>query len=309
MLVFLLLVPALTSAGQTFSRIVAFGASLSDSGNDFAMRHVASVPPYERLDPLMIPDDPYAKGGHRFSNGVTWVEYLGRSLGLAGSVLPAFQSSSFKPSDYAVKGARAYADGINFNLAEQVNAFMNDFGGAAPSDALYVIEIGGNDIRDSLTAFASGGDGSAILTEALTGVAGNIQRLYAAGARTFLVWRMPNIGLTPALRILDKITPGASALAGVLTQSYNAGLDSVLATLGALPGIEFKRLDAYQILGNITSDPATYGLTVVDTTCVTPNVAPYECRNPDEFVFWDGIHPTTAVHAIIAQEAQCALNQ
>jgi phospholipase/lecithinase/hemolysin len=308
-LVFLLLVPALTSAEPAFSRIVAFGTSLSDSGNDFAMRGVANVPPYDRLDPLLIPDDPYAKGGHHFSNGATWVEYLGRSIGLAGSVLPAFQSSSSKPSDYAVKGARAHPDGINFNLSAQVNAFLNDFGGAAPSDALYVIEIGANDIRDSLAVFASGGDGSAILTEALTTVAANIQTLYAAGARKFLVWRMPNIGLTPALRILDGLSPGASLAAGHLTQSYNAGLDSVLAILGALPGIQFKRLDAYQILGNITADPAAYGLAVVDTACVTPNVAPYACQNPDEYAFWDGIHPTTAVHAILAREARVALGQ
>ena len=36
---------------------------------------------------------------------------------------------------------------------------------------------------------------------------------------------------------------------------------------------------------------------------MTPGIAPFTCQRPDEFLFWDGIHPTKAVHAIIANEA------
>jgi outer membrane lipase/esterase len=60
--------------------VVTFGASLSDTGNAFdglpepANRHCGvakNVPPYDALDDLLIPDGPYAKGGHHFSNGAT----------------------------------------------------------------------------------------------------------------------------------------------------------------------------------------------------------------------------------------------
>ena len=36
------------------------------------------------------------------------------------------------------------------NLSDQVQAFLGDYGGDAPSDGLYVMEVGGNDIRDAI---------------------------------------------------------------------------------------------------------------------------------------------------------------
>jgi phospholipase/lecithinase/hemolysin len=47
----------------------------------------------------------------------------------------------------------------------------------------------------------------------------------------------------------------------------------------------------------------------VTTACVTPYVPPFTCESPDEYLFWDGIHPTKAVHAIIAAEAGSVLAQ
>ena len=38
------------------------------------------------------------------------------------------------------------------------------------------------------------------------------------------------------------------------------------------------------------------------SACVTPSVAPFNCSSADEFLFWDGIHPTKAGHAILARE-------
>ena len=73
-----------------YSAIVVFGTSLSDSGNAFALRGGTNTPPDYILDPLLVPAAPYARGGHHFSNGATWVEQFARSLRLAGSVRPAF---------------------------------------------------------------------------------------------------------------------------------------------------------------------------------------------------------------------------
>ncbi len=296
------------AAQAAYGRIVVFGTSLSDSGNAFALWGANNTPPDYLLDPLLVPSAPYARGGHHFSNGATWVEQFARSIGLAGSVRPAFASANPKATNYAVGAARARDDGINVNLPAQVDAFLQQYGGVAPSDGLYVIEMGSNDVRDAFVAFASGGDGAAILQAANVSIATGIQTLYAAGARRFLVWRTPNIGVTPALRTLDQMNPGAAQLATLLTQGFNLGLDGVVAQLRALPGIDIARLDAYALVNDLVARPGAFGLTNVTQACVTPTIAPYTCDRPDEFLFWDGIHPTTAVHAITAQEAALAFH-
>jgi len=299
--VLLLALPGWAAAQTTFSRIVVFGTSLSDPGNVFALTGMQSTPPYGTLDPLLIPGAPYAKGGHHFSNGATWIEQFARPLGLAADVLPVFRGGNAKAANYAVGGARARNTAVNADLSAEVNAFLLDFGNVAPSDALYVIEFGGNDIRDALV-----NNDPTIINSALTAIGSNIQVLYAAGARKFLVWNAPNLKLTPAVQMLG---PVIGTYAEMLSQAFNTGLITVLNGLAPLPGIKIVQFDAYRILNDIVSDPQAFGLSEVNAACVTPNDPPFECKVPDDFLFWDGIHPTKVVHAILAQDAALALAQ
>jgi phospholipase/lecithinase/hemolysin len=295
------LTPSLALAQSGFTGIVVFGTSLSDSGNAFTLHGAQSAPPDFMLNPLLIPSAPYANGGHHFSNGPTWIEQYARSIGLGDSVQAALATTDAAVTNYAAGAARAYDDGNNFNLTRQVDTFLQRTGGVASSHALYVIEMGSNDIRDAFALYATGSNGGPILSMALGSIAGNIQKLYVAGAREFLVWTPPNVALTPAVRSLGS---AAGGLATQLTYAFNAGLGQVIAqlTLG-LPGSSFTRLDAFQLLNTIVSTPVTFELTNVTTACVTPNVAPFDCSDPGEFLFWDGIHPTRAGHAILAAYA------
>lgn len=305
MLVLASAVPNVAAAAQTvFGRIVVFGTSLSDPGNYYVLKGGVNTPPYDdpaKMDAFLIPDAPYACGGHHFSNGATWVEQFARPLGFAGATRPAFAGSSTAATNYAVGGARAHEDGTHFNLSDQVSRFLTA-SGSAPSDALYVIEFGGNDIRDAL---ATGN--TSLLGDALTAIGNNMALLYANGARKFLVWNAPNVGLTPAIRGLDRVCPGVAYYAGLLADAFNSNLGLLLNSLAAMPGIEIKQLDAHKALKDLIESPAAFGLTVVDAACITPGVPPYECQTPDEYLFWDGIHPTNAVHGIFAQEAAKAL--
>jgi len=298
--------PAGALGGTTFSSIVVFGDSLSDSGNDFALSNAQNTPPYDGLDPLTnIPHMPYAKGGHHYSNGSTWVEQFARQRGLAAYVAPAWQSAGAKAANYATGGGRAHNEAGYTNLPQQVSQYLNDAGGEASADVLYVIEFGANDIRDILV----GGDPAVIIPLAINSMKENILYLYGAGARNFLVWNVPDMSLTPAIITMDSMMPGTQAAVLQLVNAYNGGLTALLAGLSVLPGIEIKPFDAAATVRALVANPEAYGLEVVNASCVKPNVPPFECQEPDEYLFWDGIHPTKATHAVIAQDIAGLLSQ
>jgi outer membrane lipase/esterase len=299
------LVPAWAAADglqRPFDRIVVFGDSLSDPGNAFALTGQHLTPPtYGMTTPeellTLIPDAPYARGGNHFSNGPTWIEDLARPIGLAASVGPAFAAGHRNASNYAVGGARARPVG-DFHLAVQVNEFLGDVRGHAPGDALYVIALGGNDVRDALQLADP-----TVIAAAIGSIAQHIQLLYGGGAREFLVWNSPNIAVTPAVRAVAAVTPGVDVLgaATALSFGFKQGLDATLAQLrAALPGIDIVRFDAFNEINNIVANPARFGLNDVTTACIKPNVPPFQCQQPDRHLFWDGIHPTRAGHAITA---------
>ena len=104
-------------------------------------------------------------------------------------------------SNYAFSGARAQDTASPYDLPEQVAAFLSDFSGSAPASALYAVEMGGNDLRDALVAGLSGGApaAQAVVQAALEAVSDNLVQLYVAGARDFLIWSAPDIGLAPAI--------------------------------------------------------------------------------------------------------------
>ena len=291
-------------------RVVVFGSSLSDSGNTFvwlsepanqACGTRLNVPPYDALDDDLTPDGPYAKGGHHVTNGATWVEDLARHLALAGNTRPALRHGGGKASNYALFGARTLAYNCRFNLPDQVEAYRADFPQTS-AQTLVAIEIGSNDVRDALVVAARGENPTPLLQQALGSLAYQVGLLQAHGARKFLFVNVPDVGKTPAVRALDVRFPGFAGLATGLSQAYNQGLDGVVQSVNG-GGAQARLLDVFTLVNQVIADSAAYGMTNTTSACVTPNVPPYKCRKPDGYVFWDGIHPTQAMHAIVAQQA------
>ena len=293
---------------RAIDRVVVFGTSLSDPGNAFALSGQHLEPPYSTLNPLtLIPESetPYKVGGNHFSNGLTWVEQLALPLGLWTSVRPAYVESSKGSSNYAVGGTRA-RNGVAGEvwLSQQVTRFLTDVGPRAPSDALYVIEAGGNDVSDALLA-----GNPALISEALFWVDNAIRRLHGAGARKFLIWNVPNLARTPAIQALNALPPfaGIAGFALQLTEGYNDGLGGVLGRIMngpdpyRLQDIEIIQFNAFAKLEHVANNPARYGLQNVADACIRPGTPPpSRCPNQDRYLFWDGTHPTRAGHAIIA---------
>ena len=228
-----LAIPTLSASPRApYSAIVVFGTSLSDSGNAFALAGGTSTPPDYGLQ--CVPDSWGALRARRppfRATGQHGSSSLPRSIGLAGSVQPAYRSESARATNYAVGTARACdgANDQNVNLADQVSAYLNDVGGVAPADALYVIEME-QTICAMLSPLRWPSSSKAglrsrrcrpwppILLCAQQAIQAQITALYIAGARNFLVWTVPDPGLTPAIRSLG---PVAMQAASFLTSTFN----------------------------------------------------------------------------------------
>jgi phospholipase/lecithinase/hemolysin len=308
------LLPGLVSAAQPANAIVVFGDSLSDTGNKYFITGVANTPPYsELLDFFLVADGPYTRGGLHHSNGATWIEQYARPQGQAGYVRPALRSQG-KASNYAYGGARARPDlpvipNANQHLPTQVDNFLADVNYSAPADALYVIFIGGNDIFDAVYALSidpSGATSTEVITRAVTSVVTEVMRLAAAGAQHIVILNAPDLGATPAVKLADaqfSPIPGFLITAATnLSLAFNGGL---MANLGAVPGVEI--IDIFTAFNELVDNPEDFGLSNSTDVCVMPENAPYACKQPDDYVFWDGVHPTTAAHRVLADVVSEAL--
>jgi phospholipase/lecithinase/hemolysin len=195
------------------------------------------------------------------------------------------------------------------DLSFEVGQFLSDFGGGAPPEYLYVMWIGANDLNDALNALAI--DPTLATSQAIIGAAvaaeiGNIQVLYSAGARTFLIPTAPNFALSPLVRPLNQPVP---YLATLFAAGYDAALGQALDQMEAsLPGIDFIRFNANAVFEQIQSDPDHFGIGDALNSCLTFGVTGNAiCSTPNKYLFWDGIHPTTAGHSLVAAAALDAL--
>lgn len=292
----LLSVHASVFAQQSYSKLVVFGDSLSDPGNAFALTGQFSMRPFS-----LIPDAPYARGGMHFSNGKTWAELLAKDLHLPSG--PAFRNPLLF-TNYAIGGARARSSGSGADLGDQISLYLGQHNLAADPDALYVVLIGGNDIRDAIVAYQtdpSGATSGDIMQAAILSLTDNLQTLIAAGAHNFLIGNAPNLALVPA--VLQQ-GPEAQMLAGGLSISYDSAVDGIIYNLSTIPDLNVAKLDLFNLLQSLVINPQQLSLKDVTDTCITPDVIAHAvCKQPDDYLFWDGIHPTHTVHEFIANQA------
>ena len=116
--------------------------------------------------------------------------------------------------------------------------------------------------------------------------------------------------MTPAFRG----TANQASVSG-LVFVYNDQLNTRLATLadGIIP------INAYQLIGEVIADPASYGFTnVTGTACniaVLPNNSSLFCSPAtyvtpganETYLFADGVHPSGAAHRMLARVVQATI--
>lgn len=292
--------PASGYAQNAFNDIYVLGDSMSDAGNVYLATGETSSAPY-----ALVPSRPYKVGGHHFTNGQTWAERLAQNL-QDNSGGNASLKNPGKNGNYAFGGARARSGSGNPSPDAVIQAFLylGDFGSAS-AEALYVLQFGGNDIRDALVALQLGQNPFVILDDAAQSVAAAVQTLYASGARNFLVANSPNLAHAPAI-----VFSGASGVAGFLTGYFNGVLEGELQSLeGAIGDVKIMRLDLGGFTDTVVANPADFGLTEVNVPClIFMSEDEAKCEDPENHLFWDGIHPTAAGHNAIAEFATAAVN-
>lgn len=159
----------------------------------------------------------------------------------------------------------------------------------ATAGGLFVVWGGPNDLL--APSPLDGGDPAAIIARAVANEVAIITGLKAQGADTILVPGMADLGQTPAFLAQGSV---AAAQASAFTDGFNAAL---VAALAAFPtGVEY--FDTASLLRSVVSDPAVYGFTNADTPCFDGVAV---CADPNQYLFFDDFHPTTAAHALIAQ--------
>jgi outer membrane lipase/esterase len=285
------------SAGP-FTGLVVFGDSLSDSGNNaLVFDSMSGLPagaartPVPIPGPDFVPTFPYASG--RYTTGPVWAEVLASNLGLAAA--PSLAGGS----DFAFGGARTgpALSSFPYSQADQATKFQGPNGGRAPSGKHYVLEGGGDDARDAFELLAGGGDPTPLISAYASNIAALLARLETAGADHILVLNVPDLGTAPAVRALG---PAAAAAATGLTIGFNTALESSLSQLAASAANDVQLLNLFDLQQRIFSNPAAFGFSDLASACA----ASIACiTDPAATFFWDGIHPTAGVHAVIGNTA------
>lgn len=288
LLVLVVAVGPVSAVWAQFTQMVSIGDSLSDTGNT------------DDLTLGFVPDNDYFFG--RFSNGQTWNELLALDLGLSAPT-----PSRDGGTNYAHGGALTEDDYIEtflfltFVIPSALNQISEFVGavGVGDVDGLYTLSIGGNDILgvgDTLSSTATPSEialAETGLYNIAQGLEPGLQQLLAAiptgGEARLVLMNAPNVGVTPRAIVENKET-----LYTTLSTAYNNGLQALVDTIND-PRIIV--VDFFALTTDVVANPGLYGFTNVTDRCLSAGGS--VCANPDDYLFWDDIHPTVMGHTAL----------
>jgi thermolabile hemolysin len=250
--------------------LTIFGDSLSDTGNT------------NNLTFGLSPGSSYYNG--RYSNGPVWDEILSSDLGLAAVTYSRASSSG---RDYAYGGAEV-GTGSSFSFpfsiprtGAQISTYLGQHTPAA--NELFVLWGGANNFLNSAST-----DPMSVVNS----LGSEITSLASAGAKRFLVPNLPRLGETPRFRGTSNET-----VYNNLSLTFDSDLAAQLNTLAASLNVTIQPLDIQTLFDQALSEPGAFGLS--NTTSQAISGVP----NPDQYLFWDDVHPTRVMHSILGNVA------
>eukprot|EP00271_Cylindrocystis_brebissonii_P018935 TRINITY_DN5530_c1_g2_i1.p1 TRINITY_DN5530_c1_g2~~TRINITY_DN5530_c1_g2_i1.p1 ORF type:complete len:524 (-),score=50.79 TRINITY_DN5530_c1_g2_i1:200-1771(-) len=310
-------------ASPLFPAIFAFGDSEFDVGTFYYLPNATTY----------VPDPPYGvsyKPG-RICNGRLMSDYISDYVGIPPAD-PFLQTNSTTREygiNFASDGASVLAatsayscgNGSCIPFQTQIQQFEYasvGYSAAVLSSSLYLIYIGENDyfnyfigtyLLNTTPTFTV----ETLITDVIKEMATEISTLYAVGARKIIVFEASPIGCVPLLNWYLKAGTCLTSLNQVV-EAHNAALVALQAELSAaLPGLYLSIATNYGPQLNFSTSPAAYGFQIPLTACcgsgayngdpfAACGVPAYNlCTSPDEYVFWDFFHPTTANYKKVAE--------
>lgn len=322
----LLALPMQSLQAQSIYHLVVFGDSLSDNGNaaaalasvgktlgNYAANAYTDGPqtlpatkgPYglwiDQFAPLLSVPDPQPfviNTPTGASGGILSANPSGTNFAVASALAgnnPNFSSTNYlNPANPQVPGT-----------TNQVELFLAFNGQRASPQNLYVFWAGANNIYQSLGNVSSFITFPAIAKNAADAIAGNIATLAGAGAKNFIWLNLPPLGQIPyvsdnsdvLVRDLGKAAADGAALI------FNDEMAVDITSLEKKYGIDIIVVNTNALFNSIVANPGKYGFVNVKDAgwCGTDGVGTCKVDNPNGFLFWDELHPTTAANKVLAQ--------
>ncbi len=252
------------------SRLVVFSDSLSDAGR---LKHRMQV----------FPGKPYWLG--RFSNGPVWVDYLDHMTDLAILNRSYGGASINKPHEIDEAGLIGFIKDegrffVSGSLGEQITDYLalqstpNNINSA--EETVFLVWAGANDyiskepITGLITTFLNNPKTElgyqTVVDDTVAGIIVELRRLYQAGARSFLVVDLPDMGKTPIIMQNETYTSGSgrrsdsgrryelSQRLSVLSDYHNSTLANALADLAdELTSADIRSINAHGFTKSVLS--------------------------------------------------------
>ncbi len=295
---------------QQFSSVVVFGDSLSDAG-------------YFRpfLGTLGLPSSLVSTLGRFTTNpGPVWSELVTQHYGLVPN------PSNAGGSIYAQGGARVAVDSASTPpgsaqrpVSTQITEYLASHNNVADPHALFTVWAGANDFLQNFSLLQAGQITPAQLQTnvlgAVTAEVGQVGRLYQAGARNVVMFLNYDPAATPTFAGADAVTRGSATQLAV-------GANTTALTTLAGAGLRPIVADIFSLMNELKANPSAFGFSnstgiacgpfpPITTSgnaqfCYSGNLV---AANADKtYIFADGIHPTTATHAIFAQFTEALID-
>ncbi len=226
-----------SSSAIPIKRVIVFGDSLSDDGNDYLTLQpvramIGRITALHNTFPTdLVPSayhEPYFDG--RFSNGPVWVEQLAHLFGIMDT--NNHRAGHFQFIDFAYGGALARGNSLASDvfpmpLNEQVADYLlHSITYVNKDKTLAVLLIGANDYLDNTKKSFDPKDVTPVIDAQLSA----IKTVYHSGVHHFLIANLPRLDLTPLAKVRgNAYQQKERALVSASNQALKTALDQLSA--------------------------------------------------------------------------------